>query len=371
MLEELKRRTSNFFPVSDTIDGPFGQTSPISTTSTSPNLIPKQDLFYDRPLNSVWTPSLSTPSFLSPNHKFSLNLLSSPNAFGGSATTTVTPGHFSPRPRVSLSAPNVLSTQFLERKLDFDLTQLNLLSLAENQPHSNPFLDTLFGETALGHSDPTFSMKRSSIWSTPKTEEVQTFASLQILLPLPTCSFEPLQPALEKSDKKFNIYSNKLHTPIFVPGGENKGSSGAGSRRVSDLGKNETKRKKLPSIVVNLARKTAAKLPPLDLSTLCSKHVLNHLHTKEYPEDYCSTFYKRNKHAYMFTRESSSSLKVNASGPKSWVTIKLKLGHSEPQKLKVDVKKFPMWKPINLNQPTVPRKYAKKGRGPKRTGPKR
>lgn len=62
----------------------------------------------------------------------------------------------------------------------------------------------------------------------------------------------------------------------------------------------------------------------------------------------------------MFIRELSNSLKVNNSGPKSWVTIKVKLGASEQQKLKVDVKRLPVWKPINLNQPNTLRKAIKR-----------
>lgn len=79
-----------------------------------------------------------------------------------------------------------------------------------------------------------------------------------------------------------------------------------------------------------------------------------------YLEDYCSTFYKRNIHGYMFTREPSNSLKVSTTGNKSWVQLKIKLGNQEgnnqklplSRKLKVDVRELPVWKPINLNSGT-------------------
>lgn len=113
---------------------------------------------------------------------------------------------------------------------------------------------------------------------------------------------------------------------------------------------------KRSNIVINLGS-TSACAPHTSGS---SRHVLNRLHVKEYPEDYCSTFYKRNRHGYMFIRELSNSLKVNTNGPKSWVTIKVCMGSDDPQKLKVDVKRLPVWKPINLNQPTATRKFSRR-----------
>ncbi|CUM45947.1 unnamed protein product [Debaryomyces fabryi] len=67
-------------------------------------------------------------------------------------------------------------------------------------------------------------------------------------------------------------------------------------------------------------------------------------------EDYCSTFYKRNSLGYMFIKEPSNSLKVNSSGPRSWVQLKIKFPDTaSAKKLKVDIKKLPFWKPINVN----------------------
>ncbi|KAG7193819.1 uncharacterized protein KQ657_000513 [Scheffersomyces spartinae] len=72
---------------------------------------------------------------------------------------------------------------------------------------------------------------------------------------------------------------------------------------------------------------------------------------KSYKEDYCSTFYKRNHHGYMFVREPTNILKVNTTMSKLWVQIKIKLtdkhnGDLICKKLKVDVKELPIWKPI-------------------------
>lgn len=69
-------------------------------------------------------------------------------------------------------------------------------------------------------------------------------------------------------------------------------------------------------------------------------------------KNFCSTFYKRNDQGYMFIKESSSSgnsLKVNGSSLKSWVVLKVKLGHSggpdSSRKVKVDTKYMPIWRP--------------------------
>lgn len=72
---------------------------------------------------------------------------------------------------------------------------------------------------------------------------------------------------------------------------------------------------------------------------------------KSYKEDYCSTFYKRNRHGYMFVREPTNILKVNTTMSKLWVQLKIKLtdkhnGEVVCKKLKVDVKELPIWKPI-------------------------
>lgn len=91
-------------------------------------------------------------------------------------------------------------------------------------------------------------------------------------------------------------------------------------------------------------------------------------------KEYCSTFYKRNSHGYMFVREPANSLKVNSNGvgSKSWVQLKVKLPAkastttttttttttsnasntltstvttSTSRSIKVDVRRLPHWKP--------------------------
>lgn len=120
---------------------------------------------------------------------------------------------------------------------------------------------------------------------------------------------------------------------------------------------------KVDKISVNLPKNysnsSATNMSNVNLSN-CSKNfdksLLDQITSSsiKYEEDYCSTFYKRNKHRYMFIKELGNSLKVNTSGGKSWVTIKLKLGDSNDRQLKktlkVDIKDLPIWKPINVSQ---------------------
>ena len=50
--------------------------------------------------------------------------------------------------------------------------------------------------------------------------------------------------------------------------------------------------------------------------------MLNHDLTNRYSEGYSTTFYKRNKHGYMFIREATNTLHVHQN---SWVQLKIKL----------------------------------------------
>lgn len=102
-------------------------------------------------------------------------------------------------------------------------------------------------------------------------------------------------------------------------------------------------------IVVNFSGCRPA-ISDVPLHSDCSRVVLARLQTKDRPENYCSTFYRRNRHGYMFIRETSNALKVNSNGPKSWVTLRVRMGR-EAHKVKVDVRRLPVWKPINLNPP--------------------
>lgn len=191
------------------------------------------------------------------------------------------------------------------------------------------------------------------------------------------CSFESIW--LPNYQEKRNLYTNKVHIPSFVPecncfsereSGSvsslgSRSSIGSASSRSDDFPEpapvfaqhdsesfNDSSTQKSP-YTVNLG--TTARPATEPLYRECAKHILLTLCVKEYPEDFCSTFYKRNSHGYMFIRESLTSLKVNSTGPKQWVTIKVKLNENLT-KMKVDVKRFPVWKPISLNQPAPRRR---------------
>lgn len=193
------------------------------------------------------------------------------------------------------------------------------------------------------------------------------------------------QPEYDRRKDNKNIYAAKLHNAPYVPiesRDPRETEKRPASRKPLDGDvKNDTKRKKpaISNVVVNFGTLEAQSLPEISsrlaphapLAKECSRYVLESCSLKDYPEDFCSTFYKRNTHGYMFIRELSNSLKVNASGPKSWVTLKIKLGELEQQKLKVDVKRLPVWKPINLNQPHTLRKAVRRRKPLKKTTSRR
>lgn len=418
MVDELKRRTSNFFPVADISDN--GLVTPLGP-ALSPNLdlyspllghvsqlgqllqngqqlqsgqLPNgqlqnglaRDYYMDEPpaVNNRNSSLFSTPSFLSPEQSFSLNLLGvSGLSLSGLISPYATRLGESSGPssvRISYSAPNILNDTSLGRKLDFSLSQqLHNLGLDEPSHLKDPFSDKYrfslrLESPKVGH--------RLSIWSTTHREETPLLRESGNGRSRPFS--ESLTPPEMFEEKKKN--SSRHKTSKFLsesPASTRRTNSADHSvdpllvvKKPVDAGQRHNKSKNgikakekdpsnLPKVVVkfsNVDREYLDFQPEEgeSLGKLCSKHVLNNLGTKIYPEDYCSTFYKRNKHGYMFIREPSSSLKVNSSGPKSWVTIKLKLGNQDTQKLKVDVRKLPEWKPINLNLNFVPRKHGRR-----------
>lgn len=397
MVDDFKRRTSNFFPMCG--HAPISALGPSLSPSlelhqrilslSSQPVQQTQDYFLDdATVTTNRTASiLSTPSFLSQEQSFSLNLL---GITGLSLSGLISPyamklGDGSAGPpsgRISYSAPNILNDTSLGRKLDFNLEQ-QLLNLGLEDP--SQFRD-LFSDQArfsLGLESPNIG-HRLSLWSTVHREDVLKEKEDVSNLSLGTFSepFTPLDafsedsiviphPQTPKFVSKSPVESTRANSDdlnvdpltVWKPGkSSNKSKILKSDARPTD---NAPAKDSLPNIVVKLSKPGSGNfnLPRTEgysLGILCSRHVLRNLDTKIYPEDYCSTFYKRNKHGYMFIREPSSSLKVNSSGPKSWVTIKLKLGNHDTQKVKVDVRKLPEWKPINLNLNYVPRKHGKR-----------
>lgn len=412
MVEELKKRTSSFFPIQE-VDLPnYGLPSP-PVGSISSNFHSEST-----PRQSIRTPNLlETPSFFSPKGDFTSGILgsSSPAAplcaprHPAVSTSVMSFGNLPARAGSSFHSDKRLDTEMstsfqnLSLSLDFKpvlldpfldswrdpsstFTSANSTSsniaisgLASTAPSTR---STLFAGLS---TDSVGTILRGSIWSTPKTDEFSTFGPPGLE---PQFNFSPYvtptQPIpLERGrtvvNTKRNIYASKVHTPIFVPGTasstaatpkdtssplelplqsrRSESSASSNDMRQDVQPKPESPPKKLErsDITLNLGSVDSVHAPT-DLLHCNNKHIFENLRLKDYLENFCSTFYKRNTHGYMFIRESSNSLKVNSSGPKSWVTIKLRLGDSPTQKLKVDVKKLNVWKPINLNQPRAPKK---------------
>lgn len=293
-------------------------------------IAPEKDIFESKNY-------LQTPSFLSSNLKFSSNLLDS---------------HETPRSQkqwgpIDFGKP--LDTKLLDAELEDDLNQLlqqlNLGVDYQNyltgytyqdiprQQFHDPFRKTSVPLQPMPGQNSQLSSQRLSIWSTGRSEEGSVFSrpqserSLQFSIPTISSGGSPIQYPTELNDffpnSKKNIYAEKTNQPSFVPA--------------------PPRAEPRTEMLLKALRKE------------CHQRLFDTCTVKNHAEDFCSTFYKRNQHGYMFTRESSNSPKVNSSGAKSWVTINVKLD-DEQRKLKVDVKRLPVWRPINLNQPMVRRK---------------
>lgn len=129
-----------------------------------------------------------------------------------------------------------------------------------------------------------------------------------------------------------NIYLARVNNPTFVP-------------QVTARPEKKVRSASNKQLIVKLpaATREIRKCPKFRDNLLRENNDINN-------EDYCSTFYKRNSLGYMFIKEPSNSLKVNNSGPRSWVQLKIKFPEtSNTKKLKVDIKQLPFWKPINNN----------------------
>lgn len=405
MVEELKRRTSNFFPNLDQVTNTsFSVFSPFSSDCLPqiPPITAEESYFTLKDSPGTRTPLVSTPSvitapsFLEPNLVGQLAFLPPPllslsgtlSPYSNWGELPETPSVRPANARISYSAPNIFSGTYPDREMEVDLSHnlgLLVLDLDDPGPFRDPFSEDRHRSNLSSESQ--LVSQRLSIWSTALKEE--GIDALQSSFGSASSYHLSLPSSLEKLHRTKNIYASKLHTPVFVPGKDSMASSGCKggsidpigprkSRSSGQIGPNQSSEKKVEVVENELHPKRAPKgiivklpkpqnrecpVPQADgesLSKLCNKLLLQNLHAREYPEDFCSTFYKRNKNGYMFIRESSSSLKVNSSGQKSWVTIKVKLGNHDQQKIKVDVKKLPEWKPINLNLASVPRKFGKR-----------
>ncbi|KAK6873188.1 hypothetical protein K6H11_002413 [Candida tropicalis] len=176
--------------------------------------------------------------------------------------------------------------------------------------------------------------------------------------------------------KRENRYSNKVNNPVFIPSGpkipesniveESEILSAFTEQAIEDddedeFGHNQEDKepdnkpvKHLPSESnesdqdIDCPRiKFPEKVPYTSKNDYFIQDMVNYDLTNRYSEGYSTTFYKRNKHGYMFIRESTNTLHVHQN---SWIQLKIKLpvnNHKKLliKKLKVDIKELPIWKP--------------------------
>lgn len=266
---------------------------------------------------------------------------------------------------------------FLNEELEHDLNQ-SLQQLNLGVDYQNLLADSYIQEYNKTQFKDPFrkNSQRLSIWSTGKTDEDTIFTisqrSLQFSIPTnisnsPNGSPQNTHLDLEDTQRflqKRNIYCDRLNQPAFIPircsCELDVVSENLQSRINFENGNNnQIDRPISPSTHITEAVGTAGRNIKA-IRKQCHRHLFETCELKSHAEDFCSTFYKRNNHGYMFIREGSNSPKVNSSGPKSWVTINVKLFDADQKKLKVDVKRLPVWRPINLNQLSATRKPAKK-----------
>lgn len=391
MNSPYQRKTSNFFPRElggDAEATPPGRGGPSLIASHTPLAIPLPEFL--RPVSGFGItlgPSYTHMNTTAPSSPFQFTKRHNLSPLIGSKFFSSQPNP-TPGVRKSLSTsqtplidPFVLN---VTSPISPDLPSIEMLSLSQGGTSSHKSLtSSLASSNFIGLSP---SMPLQSIWSnsntpiidnswtgiddkTPKLDNFHFETSDVLFSPF----YEEEVPPIESSEsKRHNIYSSKVNsTPTFIPRGEQKVEGKIlfpDTKRPEFLGerlrKVETRTVKakvakeekyddfrFENVVVNLPKSTNIRIPRNEaLNQVFLRQLTNHGVT--YSEDHCSTFYKRNKHKYMFIKESSNSLKVNNSGNKSFVTIKLKFTNDEAKKrkLKVDIKNLPVWKPINVQQ---------------------
>lgn len=199
-------------------------------------------------------------------------------------------------------------------------------------------METGDGDDLRGVST-SLPMSRESIWTTPNSRRVFTsFESVEEQLAADLGAF-----AFDFADKVTREVSELMESP----------RDQAFFEISCDLGDQDEKSMQHESrIASSLPRRieTVADVPSFG-------DFLLHRSNDKNSEEYCSTFYKKNTKGYMFIREPSNSLKVNNSGSRSWVQMKIRLPKASTSRtLRVDVHQIPIWRPVSAGSKDSPRR---------------
>lgn len=167
-----------------------------------------------------------------------------------------------------------------------------------------------------------------------------------------------ITPELPKIQKRQNRYSNKVNNPVFIPSDQPIDTKSIDNNSLSPKNKTIVTDDQ-PSEPLNRRIKFPKQVNYTPKHNYFVEDMLKYDLTNRYSEGYSTTFYKRNKHGYMFIREATNTLHVHQN---SWVQLKIKLPTGSPpsttgnrnnsssrkllsKKLKVNIKELPIWKP--------------------------
>ncbi|RCK67443.1 hypothetical protein Cantr_03328 [Candida viswanathii] len=358
----LQRRTSNFFPTND------------STAISTPNIQLSTDSFRFPPLSN------SSATMI---EQVTSNSASPFTTAYSKGNTTYSEPPLSP----FYQKPHSVATSTISSPIlnTFSQPTLNRVDYSLSNNLGNLTIQTL--PTSISATPQTPKLQQQSLPQTPQLLQ-QRFSGFMIStgnsttndlqLPQPALSIwnsnsSPKEVEIPKPIiKRENRYLNKVNNPVFIPSGpipeandlleetktlltyvehaiDDDDDSDEHIQELSSLEKQEAKNlqaeeegeeEDCPRI------KFPSKVPYTSKNDYFVQDMVNYDLTNRYSEGYSTTFYKRNKHGYMFIRESTNTLHVHQN---SWIQLKIKLPVNQKKllikKLKVDIKELPIWKP--------------------------
>ena len=376
-----QRRTSNFFP-------PTNDNSVLST----PNIQVSTDSYQFPDISCSTTTTAITELAMSPFTTFNKTALSEPpqspfyvktpssmttSNLGSPVINKLNQANFN---AMNYQLTNSLHDLHLQSSLDSSLT-----SLAHQHQHQQQHMHDVYHNgnfhirlPNISHQESIYNTEQHNILnqqnnyyerSQNHTQELENGFMLSTnsidtpkLSPVLSQSIwnSEIIPELPKVEKRENRYSNKVNNPAFIPSehpAETKNAS-------TDINSRSPKNTTLDNddIPPPQPQNQNIKFPKQVKYTPRHNHfvedMLNHDLTNRYSEGYSTTFYKRNKHGYMFIREATNTLHVHQN---SWVQLKIKLPTTSStvtgnknnssskkllsKKLKVNIKELPIWKP--------------------------
>ena len=392
-----QRRTSNFFPPAHDNTGLTTPIIPVTSDSfsfqtipdSSSNLIEHQqyitsttssfDTFNNN--NHTYTETPVSP-FFNKSHSLATSTISSPVLHATYNQPTFNRLDYNNVNTLSNNLSNLtiqsLSTSILPNNSSIPQTPKQHQSLPQTprQPNQQRFNGFMISTSNSSSSCTTAPPTQAATVQPPPPPPTTTITTANdFALPQPALSIwnnnnfdiEPSQQLM----KRENRYLNKVNNPVFIPSGPQIPESNSLDETVTllsyienaiDDDEDEEKIEPIESIEQKSEEsqnnnnddhedcpriRFPVKVPYTARNDYFIQDMVNYDLTNRYSEGYSTTFYKRNKHGYMFIREATNTLHVHQN---SWIQLKIKLpvnNHKKLliKKLKVDIKELPIWKP--------------------------